>query len=220
MKVTQDACILGALAPLESARTILDIGTGTGVLALMAAQRAPLASIVALEPDGEAAEQARENVAASPFRTITVQNTTVQSFADETQMRFDHIICNPPFHQQQPRSLDPAKRMAWHAEHLNFDDLARAIDTLLSDSGCATLLCPDTEYAALAASCARNDLHLAEKIMVRDRADRPVRRIISVWARHAVHAHERVFTARSSPSSYSAEMLDVIKDFYLESVGR
>jgi len=216
MKVTQDACLLGALAPLENARRILDVGTGTGLLALMAAQRAPLAKIIAIEPHLPSAEQAQENVTASPFRdAITIRSTSLQEYTLEGSDRFDHVICNPPFHQTGSRSVDEGKRAAWHAVNLTLDDLVCGTVRLLSENGLATFLCPVNEFPLLRQSATKHGLHLHHHIRVRDRKDRPIRRIISVWSTAPGNAQEREFVVRSAPMTYSTAMLDVIKDFYL-----
>lgn len=216
MKVTQDACLLGALAPLENARRILDVGTGTGLLALMAAQRSPHASIIAIEQHAESAHQAQENVDRSPFcDAIQVMHTTLQLFAQKEPQRFDHIICNPPFHQAGSVSADEGKRAAWHAVDLTFDDLTRCTARLLDERGLATFLCPSNEFDALVRSASAHGLYLQNEIRVRDRTDRPIRRIISVWSATPGLAHEQEFIVRSAPMTYSAAMLEVIKDFYL-----
>lgn len=216
MKVTQDACILGARAPLQDATSILDIGTGTGLLALMAAQRAPQARVTAIEPNAMAATQAQENVACSPFaHAITVECTSLQAFAAHSVQRFDHIICNPPFHQDGSRSADEGKRAAWHAVDLTFDDLALHSAALLADDGLATFLCPLNEFETMRTACERYGLALREQLLVRDRMERPVRRVISVWSRQPGAETKEEFIVRSAPMTYSAAMLDAIKSFYL-----
>ncbi|KEA65736.1 tRNA (adenine37-N(6))-methyltransferase TrmN6 [Marinobacterium lacunae] len=96
MKVTTDACTLGAWAPIESARTILDIGTGSGLLALFAAQRAPNATVDAIELDTESALQARSNFNLSPFNDrLTLIEGDITTFT--TGKTYDAILCNPPF---------------------------------------------------------------------------------------------------------------------------
>jgi len=221
MKVTQDACILGALAPLEDATRILDIGTGTGLLALMAAQRAPQATIVAIEPNESAALQAAENVERSPFRAaIEVSCTSLQSFSPLNSHQFDHIICNPPFYQEGSRSADEEKRAAWHAVHLTFEELAEHCVQLLTSDGLATFLCPINEIHALVSACTAHGLSMHRGIHIRDRAERPVRRVISVWSLHPGAATTEEFIVRSAPVTYSAAMLDAIQGFYLLSSQR
>src|SRR5687768_15546532 len=99
MKVCTDSCVLGAWADVEKAEQILDIGTGTGLLSLMVAQRSE-ANITAVEIDSAAAAQASENIAESPWKNrISLVHKSLQEFGNENQQQFDVIICNPPFFQ-------------------------------------------------------------------------------------------------------------------------
>ena len=113
MKVSTDACLLGAVADLTGATRLLDIGTGTGLLALMAAQRHATVEIVAVEIDAAAATQAAANAAASPWAgRIEVRAMSLDDFAATQPAFFGHIICNPPFFRQSLRSPDAARSTA------------------------------------------------------------------------------------------------------------
>ena len=122
MKVSTDACLLGAAADLAAARRILDIGTGTGLLALMAAQRNPHVTIEAVEIDPAAAAQAAANVAVSPWAgRIRVHAQSLAAYAAtgpaplaNDDLRFDHIVCNPPFFRQSLPAPDAARATARH----------------------------------------------------------------------------------------------------------
>ncbi|MEM1216825.1 MAG: methyltransferase, partial [Bacteroidota bacterium] len=98
MKVGTDGVLLGAWAPVAEVQTILDIGTGTGLIALMLAQRQPAALVTGVEIDAAAAVQAQANAEASPFRErMTVAAQSIQDFTDQQDARFDLIVSNPPF---------------------------------------------------------------------------------------------------------------------------
>ena len=141
MKVTMDACLFGALVSVEESRRILDIGTGTGLLSLMAAQRS-LAHIDAIELDDNAARQARLNVAQSPWSDqITVIKSAIQRFSG-TPDGYDTIICNPPFFENSLKAPDKQRNMARHTCNLSFDELAQAINHHLTHSGKAWVLLP------------------------------------------------------------------------------
>ncbi|MEO1448596.1 MAG: methyltransferase [Bacteroidota bacterium] len=119
MKISTDGILLGAWAPLAHAKHILDVGTGTGLLALMAAQRALQARIVGLELDLNAAQQAAQNAAASPWADrIRIEGADFLSW--EAPMEFDHIICNPPYFFEGIPSADKSRALARHIspEHL------------------------------------------------------------------------------------------------------
>lgn len=218
MKVTQDACILGAWAPLDDASTVLDIGTGTGLLALMAAQRLPHARIDAVDVDEGARADATDNVGASDFRQrITVYGADVRAWSAGRDGHYDHILCNPPFFQNQSPSADPAKRTARHASTLTFDDLASICRRLLAPSGRATILLPVTELDTLTAAMTSRGLVGSRRLWVRDRDDLPWRRIITVWEADdtAGAVTDDHLTVRAAPAVYSTAMKDLMRPYYL-----
>ncbi|MET4758482.1 tRNA1(Val) (adenine(37)-N6)-methyltransferase [Endozoicomonas sp. NE40] len=130
MKVTMDACLFGALVDVEESQRILDIGTGTGLLSLMAAQRSS-AHIDAVELDDDAARQARQNVAQSPWSDrITVTQSAIQQFFGAPD-GYDTIICNPPFFENSLKAANDKRTMARHTESLSFSDLVQATSRLL-----------------------------------------------------------------------------------------
>ncbi|MEZ0607473.1 tRNA1(Val) (adenine(37)-N6)-methyltransferase [Fibrella sp. WM1] len=154
MKVCTDACVLGAWAQIESGTYLLDIGTGTGLLALMAAQRNADARINAVELDDAAAQQAAGNVAASPFANrITVHQTAIQQFIPPpvlpSPLLYDHILTNPPFYVNSLRSPDKAVNRALHTDELPFADLLVAVRRLLAPTGTWWVLLPPPEMAVL-----------------------------------------------------------------------
>ena len=157
MKVGTDAVLLGAWVGVEPhAKRILDVGTGSGVIALMMAQRSGFDSRVdAVETDPASVIQARENVAASPWPgKIEVFNTPVQDFAKER--KYDLIVCNPPFFSKS--LLPPAqhRQNARHTETLSFQELIESVLRLLSPAGTFAVILPVTEgtrFRELAHSC-------------------------------------------------------------------
>ena len=151
MKVSTDACLLGAAADLSHATRLFDIGTGTGLLALMAAQRHPTVAIEAVEIDAAAAGQAAANVAASPWAgRIRVQPLSLAEYAATQPAPFSHIVCNPPFFRQSLRSPDAARTTARHeaADSLSFAALAAFAAGFLAAGGLLTVLLPPPEMRA------------------------------------------------------------------------
>ncbi len=143
MKVTRDACLLGAWAAVSGCRHLLDIGTGTGLLALMCAQRSS-AQIDALELDAAAAARARDNCRQSPWSArIQVHHQSLQQWLEQLRRpRYDGIICNPPFFVDSLRCPDPQRNQARHTDTLDFATLSHCIDQLLTQDGHAWLLLP------------------------------------------------------------------------------
>lgn len=130
MKVGTDGVLLGAWADVEQARRVLDIGTGTGLIALMAAQRSQ-AEVCGVEVDEEAAGQACENADASPWKDrIRIICKPVQAYADGAG--FDVIVSNPPYFQEQTFCPDSQRNGARHTDGLSFEELLEAVSRLLT----------------------------------------------------------------------------------------
>ena len=136
MKVGTDGVLLGAWCPVEHAVRVLDIGTGTGLIALMIAQRAPKALIEAVELDEKAAEQARYNVSLTPFdERVKVFTSSIQVFAETNQGVYDVIVCNPPYFVDSLKSPNNSRTQARHTDTLTHDDLLLVANKLLSEQG-------------------------------------------------------------------------------------
>lgn len=138
MKVGTDGVLLGAWA--RGGRRVLDVGTGSGLVALMMAQRFEEAGVTAIDIEPGACQQARENVAASPFAgRISVVEAALQSFQGGV---YDAIVCNPPFYAGTLKSKTAARTMARSAETLPFADLFRHVARLLADGGEFSVVIP------------------------------------------------------------------------------
>ena len=142
MKVGTDGTLLGAWAAAAQAPgRILDIGTGTGLIALMMAQRFPEALVTAIDIDEMAVSQAAENVAASPFADrISVVAADVQTF--RTAEKFDSIVCNPPFFEDSLTCPDPQRTEARHTVTLGYRQLMESVFRLLKDDGLFSVIIP------------------------------------------------------------------------------
>ena len=137
MKVGTDGVLLGAWA--KGGQRILDAGTGTGVIALMMAQRYPEAQVTAIDIDEGAVRQAQQNVAQSPF---AVQVTVLQETLQEHQGAYDAIVSNPPFFIDSLAAPDEQRNMARHTQTLTYAELMQAAYKLLSDEGELSVVVP------------------------------------------------------------------------------
>lgn len=143
MKVGTDSVLLGAWA--KGGRHVLDVGTGTGVIALMMAQRYPQAIVTAVDIDTEACAQAMENAARSPFASqVDVRCMSVQQLAAEAAMhaRFDAIVSNPPFFDNALKAKGEARIIARHTDTLPFAELFAAVRCLLAPGGVFSAIIP------------------------------------------------------------------------------
>lgn len=142
MKVGTDAVLIGAWTNVDNATTVLDIGTGCGIIALMLAQRtANSAHIHAVELDHESFIQAGENFINSPWpERLFVHHTSIQTF--EPSLKYDLIISNPPFFNKSLQPPDERRGYARHTSSLSFSDLIRAVDRLLTSEGRFNVILP------------------------------------------------------------------------------
>ncbi len=132
MKVGTDGVLLGTWTDVSGVQSILDVGTGTGLIALMLAQRSSAAIISGIEIDGDAAAQAVENVNNSPWREkINIEAVSLQTFTKNTGCRFDLIVSNPPYFNKSLKNPDAQRSVARHSDLLSRQDLLTAADTLL-----------------------------------------------------------------------------------------
>ena len=220
MKVSTDACLLGAAADLAGATRLLDIGTGTGLLALMAAQRHPSVEIVAVELAETAAAQAAANMAGSPWgNRIQVRAQSLADYAATQPAPFSHIICNPPFFRQSLRSPDAARNTARHTadDTLSFGALATFAQEFLQTGGLLTVLLPPPEMRTFEQVAAAAGLHPATRLVVRHRpGSRPLRHITGFRpAAGAPQETELTIRTAESEAEYSAEFRALLAGFYL-----
>lgn len=177
MKITTDACIQGAYTTFPKAKRILDIGSGTGLLSLMLAQRHPDALIDAVEIETNAFGQAAENIAASPWaESIKIHHLPIQSFSP--QETYELIVANPPFYPDHLRSPDQQRRQAHHNDSLSFQELAIACKRLLAAEGICSILLPPRQAAEFSEIAAREGLYPAHELEIREsQAHKPHRKI-------------------------------------------
>lgn len=224
LKVCTEACILGAYAEVTSAKRGLDIGTGTGLLALMAAQRNASMHIDAVEIEEKNYLQAVNNVAQSPFaERIAVHHASIQGWtgrnADPTQapddLLYDLIISNPPFFANHLRSPDQARNRALHSDTLTLDELVLSVRKLLSSEGRFVVLLPAYETQLLTKIAAREGLYPARRLMVYQRSDRPLFRMITTFERHYTESVTETLYIHHLDGTYSDAFRMLLKEYYL-----
>ena len=215
MKVSTDACLFGAAVKVEQAQHILDIGTGTGLLALMAAQRTE-ARIVAVELDAQAAQQAEQNIQASPWADrVKLFRQSIQAFAEEYTRRFDCILCNPPFFTDHMASSDAQRHRARHNDSLSFAELASAVRRLLKQQGIFQALLPASEKTRFLQACEQEGLGLRDEIAVRPTATKPINRVILTVSldKNALETREILI---HQGNGYSPAFRELLSPYYLK----
>lgn len=213
MKVGTDGVLLGAWA--SGGCRILDIGTGTGLVALMMAQRFPQARVTAVDIDGAACSQARDNVAASPFaRRIDVVETRIQDYVSAAP--FDCIVANPPYYSFGMRNPDWRRSVARHTDMLSFAELFCSVARLLSGDGVFSIVVPSEAVDAVVEHSCYVGLLLSRRCDIRTTLRRPSRRALLAfaWRRDAaLDVREAVLQTADGGRSPWYDALT--KDFYL-----
>ena len=214
MKVGTDGVLLGAWADCEGAKRILDIGTGTGVIALMLAQRNSQAAIHAVEIDETATNRARANFDMSPWtERLTVENCAVQEF--EPSEKFDLVISNPPYFVDSLQCPDGKRTTARHTQDLTFEELDKAVCRLLAESGRFALILPTVEFDKYLAI---TRLHLVRRCDMHPTTGAAVKRVMAELSKHASAeiTRESITIEKEQRGDYTDEYRALTKDFYLK----
>ena len=217
MKVGTDGVLLGAWARGDGAQSILDVGTGSGLIALMAAQRNVSAKITAIEIDNDAALQAKENVENSPFGTrISVFPLSFQDFAAHTRDKFDTIVSNPPFFVHSLPSPDLRRSDARHADSLPMEELFRLSKKILSDTGRLTLIYPFSEWENVRLIAEKEGLFLWRKTVVFPTvAGLPKRVLCEFGVREIEKTFVDTLVIELERYRYTPEFVELTQEFYL-----
>jgi tRNA1Val (adenine37-N6)-methyltransferase len=214
MKVGTDGVLLGAWFDFKENGSVLDIGTGTGLIALMAAQRGA-DSVVAVEIDEKAARQAAENVASSKWKDIvTVVHSDIACFSDDK--RFDAVVCNPPFFRDSLRSPDSVRSQARHNDTLSYEKLAEMANYLLSDSGLFSLVLPYDMVDTFISVAAKNGLYLCKRTnVVTRKGNLPKRVLLSLCKQVKVCVTDELVMF-DELNNETSEYISIVRDFYLK----
>ena len=219
MKVCTDSCLLGAFAAkhmmsLSSNESlVLDIGTGTGLLSMMIAQKNPV-KIHAVEIDPDAAAQAARNINESPFADqVSIRQSAIQEFSPESL--YDFIITNPPFYEESLPSGDESRNTAMHSRRLTLSELLEIIKNFLSPSGTAYILLPFSRTGEAETLALRKGLHVHERVLIRHSGDHPFTRSILVLNHFSPANENEIEISIRSGNDYTDDFKDLLKDYYL-----
>lgn len=217
MKVCTDACLFGAYVAdqvkTKSSATILDIGTGTGLLSLMLAQRVP-AMFDAIEIDDAASLQAKENFEQSPWKErLTVFNTDVLQF--DVDKKYDCIISNPPFFEKALKSNNGSKNNAKHDTSLTLDQLLTVVKKYLAANGLFAVLLPYHRVEEFIEMALKNDFHLSKKVLVKQTEKHDFFRGILIFSRQQAALYEEIIVIKNIDEKYPVRFAELLKDYYL-----
>ncbi len=216
MKVTTDACILGAWTPLKpEVKNVMDIGTGTGLLSLMLAQRNPGIRIDAIEIDNTAKGQASENVKNSVWEDrINVIEADAKEYCSDN--KYDLIISNPPFFNNSLLSRKESENRARHTKSISYSDLLKAIEVNLSDTGYASVLLPCPEYFQFYELMVEAGLYESRKLQIKHTRHSEAKRVVTVFGK--AKPNESFFSElviKEDDQNYTSAFKELLAPFYL-----
>ena len=217
MKVGTDGVLLGAWANAENANTLLDVGTGSGLIALMLAQRYASLRITGIDIDEATACQAGDNFAKSPWnQRLTVLHCSLQDFAANCSHPFDAIVSNPPFFKQSLPSPDRQRTIARHASLLTPETLLEHSMQLLSANGSLHLILPVAEGEALIKTAEKFQLHCQKATYVYPKPDsEPKRLLIRLKKAADISLHDTLTIETGIRHLYTEEYIRLTREFYL-----
>jgi tRNA1Val (adenine37-N6)-methyltransferase len=215
-KVGTDGVILGAISDITGTQRILDIGTGSGLIALMLAQRCD-AEIVAIEPDNGSFEQAYDNAKESLWGDrIKVLNTSLQDYLP-TEEKFDLIVVNPPFFSDSLKNPDPRLSAARHNDNLKSEDILTGAGRLLNTNGKLQLILPYVEGNIFIAEAAGHGFYCINIVKIKPLRTSEIRRVVLTFSREKLKPSESFLTIERGPRhEFTDEYLNLTKDFYLK----
>lgn len=228
MKVGTDGVLLGAWTPLiNNPYSILDIGTGTGVIALMLAQRSQAehpsqngelaTQIDAIEIDDNAFEQATENFEASPWNDrLYCYHAGLDEFVEEVEEEFDLIVSNPPFYTEDYKSGIQQRDTARFTDSLSFEELIEAADFFLSENGIFSVIIPYKEEENFISLCNERNLFSLKITRVKGIPTAEIKRSLLAFTRIEQTPFVDELVIETSRHKYTPEYIDLTKDFYLK----
>jgi len=228
MKVNTDGVLLGAWVQPRQAKTILDIGTGTGLIALMLAQKSE-ATVEAIEIDRDAYLQASQNFSDSQWcERIMARHIAFQDYYRSTTAKFDVIVSNPPFFSKSLKSTGKQKSIARHNDSLPFEELVAGSAKLLHENGQIYVILPITELETFLSISEKAGLRCYSRLLVKPRTDKPVARVLMMLKKintdaTGIHCKtdftepdlQTISIENFEPRTYTAEYKLLTKDYYL-----
>jgi tRNA1Val (adenine37-N6)-methyltransferase len=215
-KVGTDGVLLGASADVSGTKTILDIGSGTGLIAIMLAQRCD-AEIVAIEPDTDSCNEACENVRLCDWTSrIKVENCDLQNYSPGNK-KFDLIVTNPPYFSDSLKNPDPRRSSARHNESLSSEELLKGVSRLLGEKGRFQLIMPYVEGNIFIAEAQKFDFYCNSILKIRPLPSSEIRRLILSFSRDRLKVIESFLTIEHGRRhEFTNEYINLTKDFYLK----
>lgn len=217
MKVGTDGVLLGAWVDCSRARRVIDVGTGTGLIALMLAQRFPGVVVDAIELDPDACSQADENFKASPWPSwINLIKEDFIAWSQQQSPAWDHVVCNPPFFKNSLHSDEEGRNRARHDTNLPLDELVKGAARVLLPQGSLSIIMPVDRLPDISRVCLQSGFHLNRIMRIRGTIEAPPKRVLLRLDRVQAQVEMADLVIETGGRhGYSAEYLELTRDFYL-----
>lgn len=214
MKVGTDGVLLGAWVNVQDEKKILDIGTGTGLLALMLAQRTT-SEIYAVEIEPGSCIQAQENIDASPWKErIVAINTSIQEYSNKPNAGFELIVSNPPFFSNSLKAPQKERTLARHNDQLLPDELLSAVNVLLIQDGRFAIILPYNDSSLFISNAEMYQLYCIRKTVVRSSIEKRPHRILMEFNRYGMKLVETELIIYKEQDQYSDDYKNLTGEFY------
>ena len=217
MKVGADGVTLGAWARVEDAQSVLDIGSGSGLISLMLAQRSDNAVIDAIDIDYSSVQQSQTNFSNSPWSSrLNVFHQSLQHFASSTEKKYDLIVSNPPYFQNSLKAPDLKRSTARHTDTLPHSDLIDYSISLLNTHGNLCLILPVEEAIQCIQYAESKQYYCIEKVYVYPNPNTKAKRMLLKFSFEKKDCQTAEITIESERHIYTPEYSALVKDFYLK----
>lgn len=217
MKVGIDGVLLGAWTSVENAKKILDVGTGTGLITLMLAQRSN-ADIIGIDIDPQTIVQATENINNSPWiNRIQIIETAFQNYSITSFDRFDLIVSNPPYFVNSTKTPDKNRTAARHTDGLTHEELIENAYRLLTQTGKICIILPVNEGLKCMSYAQNTGLFCSKKVLVYPKPNGKAKRVLLEFSKIKLPTTETELTIETEVrQQYTSEFTCLVKDFYLK----
>ena len=218
MKIGTDGVLLGAWTSVDNNPfSILDIGSGTGVLSLMLAQRSLAQQIEAIEIDDDAYEQCSENFENSPWNDrLFCYHASLLEFVEEVDDEFDLIICNPPFYSEDYKTDNKSRDLARFNDAMPFEHLIYAVVNLLAEHGIFSVVIPFKEEEKFIELASKVGLFVNRSLHVKGHPDSETKRILIEFSFRETDIETSELIIETSRHQYTEDYINLTKDFYLK----
>ncbi|MBK3518397.1 tRNA1(Val) (adenine(37)-N6)-methyltransferase [Carboxylicivirga marina] len=218
MKVGTDGVLLGAWAKIENCQTVLDVGTGTGLVALMIAQRNSKTAIHAIDVDNDAVQQANGNFRLSKWSDrLVAEHVSIQDYGRTNRRVLDHIVCNPPFFKNSFKSNDLARNVARHCDSLSYEELIKYSYNLLHETGRLSVVLPYDVMNEFVNIGQRTGFILSRQMLIKPTPSKTFGRVLIELSKKTDEScvYSEMIVEDKGRHGYSNEYIALTNEFYL-----